>query len=82
MILPFKTAFSLKLIYASNLNFRLLCLEQKKTLYVPVPSLQNGFLNRIELPEGETGPSAFRKAVSRHGMEIYGKPLGKSILSK
>ncbi|XP_026323152.1 methenyltetrahydrofolate synthase domain-containing protein [Hyposmocoma kahamanoa] len=53
-----------------------ICLEQKKTLYVPVPRLQNGFLNRLELPEGETGPAAIRKAVSRNGMETYGKPIG------
>ncbi|XP_026729016.1 methenyltetrahydrofolate synthase domain-containing protein-like [Trichoplusia ni] len=55
---------------------RVLCLEQQKTLYVPVPRLQKGFLNRLELPEGETGPSAIRKAVSRNGMESYGKPIG------
>ncbi|XP_063629735.1 methenyltetrahydrofolate synthase domain-containing protein isoform X1 [Cydia splendana] len=55
---------------------RVLCLEQKKTLYVPVPRLQTGFLNRLELPEGETGPAAFKKAVSRNGMETYGKSIG------
>ncbi|CAG9794802.1 unnamed protein product [Diatraea saccharalis] len=55
---------------------RVICLEQQKTLYVPVPRLQNGFLNRLELPEGETGPAAIRKAVSRNGMETYGKPIG------
>ncbi|PZC77020.1 hypothetical protein B5X24_HaOG203890 [Helicoverpa armigera] len=55
---------------------RVLCLEQHKTLYVPVPRLQKGFLNRLELPEGETGPAAIRKAVSRNGMESYGKPIG------
>ncbi|CAG4978932.1 unnamed protein product [Colias eurytheme] len=54
---------------------RVLCLEQQKTLYVPVPRLQNGFLNRLVLPEGETGPTAIRKAVSRNGMETYGQPL-------
>lgn len=61
---------------------RVLCLEQQKTLYVPVPRLQKGFLNRLELPEGETGPAAIRKAVSRNGMESYGKPIGKSITWK
>lgn len=55
---------------------RVMCLEQHKTLYVPVPRLQKGFLNRLELPEGETGPAAIRKAVSRNGMENYGKPIG------
>ncbi|KAJ0170837.1 hypothetical protein K1T71_013609 [Dendrolimus kikuchii] len=55
---------------------RVTCLEQHKTLYVPVPRLQNGFLNRLELPEGESGPAAIRKAVSRNGMETYGKPIG------
>ncbi|XP_022827422.1 methenyltetrahydrofolate synthase domain-containing protein [Spodoptera litura] len=55
---------------------RVICLEQQKTLYVPVPRLQKGFLNRLELPEGETGPAAIRKAVSRNGMESYGKPIG------
>lgn len=55
---------------------RITCLEQEKTLYVPVPRLRNGFLNRLELPEGETGPAAIRKAVSRNGMETYGKPIG------
>ncbi|XP_028031844.1 methenyltetrahydrofolate synthase domain-containing protein [Bombyx mandarina] len=55
---------------------RVICLEQQKTLYVPVPRLQTGFLNRLELPEGETGPAAIRKAVSRNGMETYGKPIG------
>ncbi|CAH0401623.1 unnamed protein product [Chilo suppressalis] len=55
---------------------RVICLEQKKTLYVPVPRLQNGFLNRLELTEGETGPAAIKKAVSRKGMETYGKPIG------
>ncbi|VVD00252.1 unnamed protein product [Leptidea sinapis] len=54
---------------------RVLCLEQQKTLYVPVPRLQNGFLNQLVLPEGETGPGAIKKAVSRNGMETYGKPL-------
>lgn len=54
-----------------------MCLEQKKTLYVPVPRLHNGFLNRLELPEGETGPAAIRQAVSRNGMETHGKPIGK-----
>ncbi|CAG4967651.1 unnamed protein product [Parnassius apollo] len=55
---------------------RAICLEQHKTLYVPVPRLQNGFLNRLVLPEGETGPAAIRKAVSRNGMETYGQPIG------
>ncbi|KAL0860946.1 hypothetical protein ABMA27_009478 [Loxostege sticticalis] len=55
---------------------RVICLEQQKTLYVPVPRLQTGFLNRLELPEGETGSAAIRKAVSRNGMETYGKPIG------
>ncbi|KAL4708514.1 hypothetical protein ACJJTC_014122 [Scirpophaga incertulas] len=54
---------------------RVMCLEQNKTLYVPVPRLQTGFLNRLELPDGETGPAAIRKAVSRNGMETYGKPI-------
>ncbi|XP_053619483.1 methenyltetrahydrofolate synthase domain-containing protein [Plodia interpunctella] len=54
---------------------RVMCLEQKKTLYVPVPRLQNGFLNRLEL-EGETGPAAIKQAVSRKGMETHGKPIG------
>ncbi|CAH4037056.1 methenyltetrahydrofolate synthase domain-containing protein [Pieris brassicae] len=54
---------------------RVLCLEQQKNLYVPVPRLQNGFMNRLVLPEGETGPAAIKKAVSRNGMETYGKPL-------
>ncbi|KAI5639410.1 hypothetical protein NE865_08085 [Phthorimaea operculella] len=56
---------------------RVICLEQHKTLYVPVPRLQTGFLNRLELPEGETGPAAIRKAVSRNGMETYGKPIDR-----
>ncbi|KAM3960643.1 methenyltetrahydrofolate synthase domain-containing protein lost [Aphomia sociella] len=55
---------------------RVTCLEQKKTLYVPVPRLQTGFLNRLELPEGQTGPAAIRQAVSRNGMETYGKAIG------
>ncbi|CAH2059411.1 unnamed protein product, partial [Iphiclides podalirius] len=55
---------------------RVVCLEQHKTLYVPVPRLQNGFLNRLVLPEGETGPAAIRKSVSRNGMETYGQPIG------
>ncbi|XP_052752818.1 methenyltetrahydrofolate synthase domain-containing protein [Galleria mellonella] len=55
---------------------RVICLEQEKTLYVPVPRLQTGFLNRLELPEGQTGPAAIRQAVSRNGMETYGKPIG------
>ncbi|XP_049880723.1 methenyltetrahydrofolate synthase domain-containing protein [Pectinophora gossypiella] len=55
---------------------RVICLEQHKTVYVPEPRLQNGFLNRLELPDGETGPAAIRKAVSRNGMETYGKPIG------
>ncbi|CAH2242589.1 methenyltetrahydrofolate synthase domain-containing protein [Pararge aegeria] len=54
---------------------RVLCLEKQKTLYVPVPRLQFGFLNRMELPEEETRPGAIRKAVSRNGMETYGKPM-------
>ncbi|KAI8423130.1 hypothetical protein MSG28_014210 [Choristoneura fumiferana] len=53
-----------------------ICLEQKKTLYVPVPRLQTGFLNRLDLPEGENEPAAIRKAVSRNGMETFGKPIG------
>ncbi|KAG7297240.1 hypothetical protein JYU34_019180 [Plutella xylostella] len=57
-------------------SVRVFSLEQQKTLYVPVPRLQTGFLNRLELPEGETGPAAIRKAVSRNGMETYGKPVG------
>lgn len=57
-------------------SVRVFALEQQKTLYVPVPRLQTGFLNRLELPEGETGPAAIRKAVSRNGMETYGKPVG------
>ncbi|GBP37756.1 Methenyltetrahydrofolate synthase domain-containing protein [Eumeta japonica] len=55
---------------------RALCLEKKKTLYVPVPRLQSGFLNRLELPPGETSPLAIKKAVSRSGMDTYGKPVG------
>ncbi|XP_073963668.1 methenyltetrahydrofolate synthase domain-containing protein lost [Choristoneura fumiferana] len=55
---------------------RVICLEQKKTLYVPVPRLQTGFLNRLDLPEGENEPAAIRKAVSRNGMETFGKPIG------
>ncbi|XP_068625428.1 methenyltetrahydrofolate synthase domain-containing protein [Battus philenor] len=55
---------------------RVICLEQHKSLYVPVPRLQNGFLNRLMLPEGETGPAAIRKAVSRNGMETFGQPIG------
>ncbi|XP_060806954.1 methenyltetrahydrofolate synthase domain-containing protein isoform X2 [Amyelois transitella] len=55
---------------------RVLCLEQKKTLYVPVPRLQNGFLNRLELPEEENGQAAIKQAVSRKGMETFGKPIG------
>ncbi|XP_023950619.1 methenyltetrahydrofolate synthase domain-containing protein [Bicyclus anynana] len=54
---------------------RVTCLEKQKTLYVPVPRLQSGFLNRMVLPEEETRPGAIRKAVSRNGMETYGKPL-------
>lgn len=54
---------------------RMLCLESNKTLYVPVPRLSKAFLNRIELPEGETRASSIRKAVSRNGMDTYGKPL-------
>ncbi|XP_050357530.1 methenyltetrahydrofolate synthase domain-containing protein isoform X5 [Nymphalis io] len=54
---------------------RVICLEKHKTLYVPVPRLQNGFLNRLELPEGETRPASIRKAVSRNGMETFGQPL-------
>lgn len=55
---------------------RLICLEQGKTVYVPVPGLQNGFVNRLELPEDETKPIAIKKAVSRNGMVTYGKPIG------
>ncbi|XP_013142091.1 PREDICTED: methenyltetrahydrofolate synthase domain-containing protein [Papilio polytes] len=55
---------------------RVICLEQQKTLYVPVPRLQTGFLNRIVLPEGEPGPATYRKAVSRNGMEVFGQPIG------
>nr|XP_034837042.1 methenyltetrahydrofolate synthase domain-containing protein isoform X1 [Maniola hyperantus]XP_034837043.1 methenyltetrahydrofolate synthase domain-containing protein isoform X2 [Maniola hyperantus] len=54
---------------------RVICLEKHKTLYVPVPRLQSGFLNRMVLPEGETRPGAIRKAVSRNGMETFGQPL-------
>ncbi|CAG9569285.1 unnamed protein product [Danaus chrysippus] len=54
---------------------RVLCLEKHKTLYVPVPRLQSGFLNRIVLPEGEAKPGTLRKAVSRNGMESFGQPL-------
>ncbi|CAH0721130.1 unnamed protein product, partial [Brenthis ino] len=54
---------------------RVICLEKHKTLYVPVPRLQSGFLNRLVLPEGESRPGAIRKAVSRNGMETYGQPL-------
>ncbi|XP_013165284.1 PREDICTED: methenyltetrahydrofolate synthase domain-containing protein, partial [Papilio xuthus] len=57
-------------------SVRVICLEQQKTLYVPVPRLQTGFLNKIVLPEGEPGPTAYRKAVSRNGMEVYGQPIG------
>ncbi|KAI8423131.1 hypothetical protein MSG28_014210 [Choristoneura fumiferana] len=59
----------------ADLN-KVICLEQKKTLYVPVPRLQTGFLNRLDLPEGENEPAAIRKAVSRNGMETFGKPIG------
>ncbi|XP_072934875.1 methenyltetrahydrofolate synthase domain-containing protein [Epargyreus clarus] len=54
---------------------RVMCLEQQKTLYVPVPRLQTGFLNRLVLPEGETGNAAIAKAVSRNGMETFGKSI-------
>ncbi|CAK1541069.1 unnamed protein product [Leptosia nina] len=56
-------------------TIRVICLEQQKSLYVPVPRLQTGFMNLLMLPEGESGPSAIKKTVSRNGMDTYGQPI-------
>ncbi|XP_041985177.1 methenyltetrahydrofolate synthase domain-containing protein [Aricia agestis] len=54
---------------------RVLCLEQDKTLYVPVARNQTGYLSRVVL-EGEKTPALIKKAVSRNGMETYGVTVG------
>lgn len=51
------------------------CLQQEKTLYVSVPYLNDGLMSRMVLPADESGPQLIRKAVSRKGMETYGKPV-------
>lgn len=50
-------------------------LEHNKNLYVPIPRLSNGLLKHILLDENRN-KNSIRKAISRNGIEEYGKDIG------
>lgn len=53
---------------------RILALEQKKKLYVPVPRLKMGLLKYVQVPENAI-QAVIKKAVNRKGLEYNGTTI-------
>lgn len=54
---------------------RILVLESKKELYVPVPRLKEGLLKHITVPD-DANKNQIKQAISRRGIEFEGKSIG------